>query len=452
MKFEDTMVRDIQVINSSDSHLKMSSETFGLSFAPTTFKKLLELSQCYHEEDDEDKQYGVDSISEDFHCDSELSNNVILEEDVKARIETRKPDVINEMFNSESERTWQYDGESNKSQRKTLRSDEDDNNWQREHLPKCHHFSDNKCVCNQCGSCKDRLCRQRNHNHSQNDHIVHLPQQQNDAQNLAQKTQSLNEYHTEHHNVYQEKQINCHYSFHQIHKCRPKRDPRCRKNDKVSRAVPGTETTAKKSATGANIGKETRELCVLNRHDDCFNHKTRTSPETLNSDHSGIANDNITKNNNNNIDRNSASCEYIIDNGSSQPTDETSSNYTPKVSADTVEKCRVRWIGKRKHMPPSPVALKTTPSVHPAVVLVANKSQPRSLSSQSSTAPSEVDADILKKRRLAANARERRRMMSLNVAFDNLRAVVPSHGKMSKYDTLQLAQAYISKLQEILEI
>uniref|UniRef100_A0A0L8I771 BHLH domain-containing protein n=2 Tax=Octopus bimaculoides TaxID=37653 RepID=A0A0L8I771_OCTBM len=60
--------------------------------------------------------------------------------------------------------------------------------------------------------------------------------------------------------------------------------------------------------------------------------------------------------------------------------------------------------------------------------------------------------DVLKKRRIAANARERRRMSSLNVAFDNLRAVVPAHGKMSKYDTLQLAQVYIMKLREILEV
>ncbi|CAI9739419.1 basic helix-loop-helix transcription factor amos-like [Octopus vulgaris] len=60
--------------------------------------------------------------------------------------------------------------------------------------------------------------------------------------------------------------------------------------------------------------------------------------------------------------------------------------------------------------------------------------------------------DVLKKRRIAANARERRRMSSLNVAFDNLRAVVPAHGKMSKYDTLQLAQVYILKLREILEV
>lgn len=53
---------------------------------------------------------------------------------------------------------------------------------------------------------------------------------------------------------------------------------------------------------------------------------------------------------------------------------------------------------------------------------------------------------VMKKRRLAANARERRRMNGLNEAFNKLRDVVPSMGedyKLSKYETLQLAQTYI---------
>lgn len=62
-------------------------------------------------------------------------------------------------------------------------------------------------------------------------------------------------------------------------------------------------------------------------------------------------------------------------------------------------------------------------------------------------------APVMKKRRLAANARERRRMHSLNVAFDKLRDVVPSIGndrKLSKYETLQMAQSYITALSELL--
>lgn len=61
--------------------------------------------------------------------------------------------------------------------------------------------------------------------------------------------------------------------------------------------------------------------------------------------------------------------------------------------------------------------------------------------------------DIIKRRRLAANARERRRMNSLNDAFDKLRDVVPSLGsdrKLSKFETLQMAQTYILALNELL--
>ncbi|XP_059612856.1 basic helix-loop-helix transcription factor amos [Phlebotomus argentipes] len=61
--------------------------------------------------------------------------------------------------------------------------------------------------------------------------------------------------------------------------------------------------------------------------------------------------------------------------------------------------------------------------------------------------------DVFKRRRLAANARERRRMNNLNDAFDRLREVIPSLGsdrKLSKFETLQLAQAYISVLVELL--
>ena len=58
------------------------------------------------------------------------------------------------------------------------------------------------------------------------------------------------------------------------------------------------------------------------------------------------------------------------------------------------------------------------------------------------------------RRRSAANARERKRMMGLNVAFDHLRRVVPqmeNDRKLSKYDTIQMAQTYISALMALLE-
>lgn len=62
--------------------------------------------------------------------------------------------------------------------------------------------------------------------------------------------------------------------------------------------------------------------------------------------------------------------------------------------------------------------------------------------------------DVFVKRRVSANARERRRMQSMNVAFDQLRDVIPSFGgnrKLSKYETLQMAQSYIAALEDVLK-
>uniref|UniRef100_A0A670ID99 BHLH domain-containing protein n=1 Tax=Podarcis muralis TaxID=64176 RepID=A0A670ID99_PODMU len=61
---------------------------------------------------------------------------------------------------------------------------------------------------------------------------------------------------------------------------------------------------------------------------------------------------------------------------------------------------------------------------------------------------------IRQRRRLAANARERRRMLVLNVAFDRLRSVVPAlrgEQKLSKAETLQMAKIYISMLSELVQ-
>ncbi|XP_055667540.1 helix-loop-helix protein 13-like [Falco peregrinus] len=55
--------------------------------------------------------------------------------------------------------------------------------------------------------------------------------------------------------------------------------------------------------------------------------------------------------------------------------------------------------------------------------------------------------------RHAANLRERRRMLSINSAFDQLRCHVPTfpyEKRLSKIDTLRLAIAYIALLGEIL--
>ncbi|XP_041644427.1 protein atonal homolog 1a [Cheilinus undulatus] len=61
---------------------------------------------------------------------------------------------------------------------------------------------------------------------------------------------------------------------------------------------------------------------------------------------------------------------------------------------------------------------------------------------------------VQKQRRVAANARERRRMHGLNHAFDELRSVIPAFDndkKLSKYETLQMAQIYINALADLLQ-
>uniref|UniRef100_A0A182QTI2 BHLH domain-containing protein n=1 Tax=Anopheles farauti TaxID=69004 RepID=A0A182QTI2_9DIPT len=110
-----------------------------------------------------------------------------------------------------------------------------------------------------------------------------------------------------------------------------------------------------------------------------------------------------------------------------------------------------------------PVASGTYYNPYAVPVAVRNHCSPaHSSSASSSPTPSQssgqsqvlvVQPELVKKRRLAANARERRRMNSLNDAFDRLRDVVPSLGndrKLSKFETLQMAQTYIAALNELL--
>lgn len=86
---------------------------------------------------------------------------------------------------------------------------------------------------------------------------------------------------------------------------------------------------------------------------------------------------------------------------------------------------------------------------------IPKKSKPKKSKSNSRNSNSSPPSpNVLKKRRLAANARERRRMNGLNVAFNKLREVVPNLGddqKLSKFETLQMAQTYIVALCDLLE-
>ena len=60
---------------------------------------------------------------------------------------------------------------------------------------------------------------------------------------------------------------------------------------------------------------------------------------------------------------------------------------------------------------------------------------------------------VLQQRRLAANARERKRANKINFAFNRLRKVLPGFQdrEISKYEAIQLAQDYIKQLVEVLE-
>ena len=66
-----------------------------------------------------------------------------------------------------------------------------------------------------------------------------------------------------------------------------------------------------------------------------------------------------------------------------------------------------------------------------------------------------LSRDTVVKRRRAANLRERKRMNGLNDAFQRLREHVPDLGggdkRLSKIETLQLAQSYITALAILLQ-
>ncbi|KAH8348394.1 hypothetical protein KR084_007097 [Drosophila pseudotakahashii] len=72
---------------------------------------------------------------------------------------------------------------------------------------------------------------------------------------------------------------------------------------------------------------------------------------------------------------------------------------------------------------------------------------------KSSPEQTNLSPTVQKRRRQAANARERKRMNGLNEAFDRLREVVPAPSidqKLSKFETLQMAQSYILALCDLL--
>lgn len=107
------------------------------------------------------------------------------------------------------------------------------------------------------------------------------------------------------------------------------------------------------------------------------------------------------------------------------------------------KRCKVREA-RRTSAPPS----NKSPAKRKSLS-TASKGNKKSVSSKRDNGNGN---DTMRKRRIDANARERRRMNYLNVAFDRLREVVPSDDrKLSKYETLQMAQSYIMALLELIE-
>lgn len=99
---------------------------------------------------------------------------------------------------------------------------------------------------------------------------------------------------------------------------------------------------------------------------------------------------------------------------------------------------------------PATIPIKTTPSTS---YTTSTATTTKAAKKTKNIIP-KVTPDIMKKRRLAANARERRRMNSLNDAYEKLRDVLPNVGpdkKFSKFETLQMAQQYMEALRTLLK-
>uniref|UniRef100_A0A8C6SXV4 Atonal bHLH transcription factor 1a n=1 Tax=Neogobius melanostomus TaxID=47308 RepID=A0A8C6SXV4_9GOBI len=110
------------------------------------------------------------------------------------------------------------------------------------------------------------------------------------------------------------------------------------------------------------------------------------------------------------------------------------------------------WLAPCSPLAPVPPRSTCATLLAPAPMVRAAPFSSEALSCKSSS--SKPVHGVQKQRRVAANARERRRMHGLNHAFDELRSVIPAFDndkKLSKYETLQMAQIYINALADLLE-
>ena len=78
---------------------------------------------------------------------------------------------------------------------------------------------------------------------------------------------------------------------------------------------------------------------------------------------------------------------------------------------------------------------------------------PHRTSSSASRLPKIPPLEVLQQRRLAANARERKRANKINFAFARLRRALPgfTEREISKFEAIQLARDYIAQLSQLLE-
>ena len=96
----------------------------------------------------------------------------------------------------------------------------------------------------------------------------------------------------------------------------------------------------------------------------------------------------------------------------------------------------------------SPPYMRTTPSHN----FTQQSTTSESLNTGSKM-PKIPPIEVLQQRRLAANARERKRANKINFAFNRLKKVLPgfTDREISKFEAIQLARDYIGKLSKMLE-
>ncbi|CAH2306322.1 pancreas transcription factor 1 subunit alpha-like [Pelobates cultripes] len=115
-------------------------------------------------------------------------------------------------------------------------------------------------------------------------------------------------------------------------------------------------------------------------------------------------------------------------------------------SQSVLDHCLLDFIASAGPLPPQPLLPQLSPDIS---FPMANLDIEGDISTEGCSCPS-VPGKVL---RQAANVRERRRMLSINSAFEELRNRVPTfpyEKRLSKIDTLRLAIAYIALLSDIL--